>query len=258
MKNWKDYLIDIKSTVFDAIKMLDKKQCIFVVNKDFKLFGSITGRDIRNALINQINRDEKVSKIMNIKPFVLVEPLDYEKTTNIPNKNYYEHYPIINSKGKIVGVQNNDEIQNIKFDNLIIIMAGGFGKRLAPLTNDCPKPMLKVGSRPLLDTILGQISSQEFQNIYISINYKSEIIKNFVQDGSIWNLNVKYIEEDKPLGTVGSVSEISPQLKKNTIILNGDILTKVNLKSILDFHEQKNLLLRLVLESTSTIFLMVL
>ena len=87
-------------------------------------------------------------------------------------------------------------------------MAGGLGKRLAPLTNDCPKPMLEVGNKPLLSTILDGISFQGFKNVYISVNYKSDMIKNYIQDGSLWNLNISYIEENYPLGTAGSLSLI--------------------------------------------------
>ena len=182
MKNWKEYLIDKKLKVKDAIKMLDKFQCIFVVNKNMELFGTVTDRDIRKALLNQINKDAPITEIMNKKPSVLREPLDYIKIRETLKDSYYEHYPIIDKNNKIVGAQNNHEIQNIRYDNPVIIMAGGLGKRLAPLTDDYPKPMLKIGNKPLLETLLDGISLQGFQNVYISVNYKAEVIKNFIQD----------------------------------------------------------------------------
>ena len=104
-------------------------------------------------------------------------------------------------------------------------MAGGLGKRLTPLTEVCPKPMLKIGNKPLLATILDGISAQGFKNVFISVNYKSDIIKNFIQDGTSWDLNISYIHEDKPLGTAGSISNISPELKDNTIVINYDFFT---------------------------------
>ncbi len=240
MKNWKEYLIDRKLKVKDAIKMLDNLQCIFVVNEDMELFGTITDRDIRQGLLNQITKDASINDIMNKKPSVLREPLDYIKIRETLKDSYYEHYPIIDKNNKIVGVQNNDEIQKIRYDNPVIIMAGGLGKRLAPLTDDCPKPMLKIGNKPLLETLLDGISLQGFQNVYISVNYKAEVIKNFIQDGSLWNLNITYIEEDKPLGTAGSLGLLSSEITKNTIVINGDLLTKINYKSLLDFHEQND------------------
>ena len=239
MKNWKEYLIDRKLKVKDAIKMLDKFQCIFVVNEDMELFGTITDRDIRKALLNQINKDAPVTKIMNKNPNVFFEPLNYDKIREAFKEGFYQHYPIINQNNQIVGVQNNNELQKIGFDNPIIIMAGGLGKRLAPLTDECPKPMLKIGNKPLLATILDGISEQGFKNVFISVNYKSDIIKNFIQDGNLWDLNISYIHEDKPLGTAGSIGNISSEFKDNTIVINGDLLTKVNYRSLLDFHIQK-------------------
>ena len=113
MKNWKEYLIDRKLKVKDAIKMLDKFQCIFVVNEDMELFGTITDRDIRQGLLNQITKDASVNEIMNKKPSVLKEPLDYIKIRETLKDSYYEHYPIIDKNNRIVGVQNNDEIQKL-------------------------------------------------------------------------------------------------------------------------------------------------
>ena len=115
MKNWKEYLIDKKLKVKDAIKMLDKFQCIFVVNKNMELFGTVTDRDIRKALLNQINKDAPITEIMNKKPSVLREPLDYIKIRETLKDSYYEHYPIIDKNNKIVGAQNNHEIQNIRY-----------------------------------------------------------------------------------------------------------------------------------------------
>ena len=207
----------------------------FVVNEDMELFGTITDRDIRQGLLNQITKDASINKIIDKKPSVLKEPLDYIKIREALKDSYYEHYPIIDKNNKIVGVQNNDEIQNIRYDNPVIIMAGGLGKRLAPLTDDCPKPMLKIGNKPLLATLLDEISLQGFKNVYLSVNYKAEIIKNFIQDGSLWNLNITYIEEEKPLGTAGSLGLLSSKITKNTIVINGDLLTKINYKSLLIF-----------------------
>ena len=169
-----------------------------VVDENNILLGTITDRDIRKALLNQISKDDSVTKIMNNNPKVLNYPVNYEKIREVFIDSYYEHYPIVNTKGEVIGIENNQELENIKFDNPIIIMAGGLGKRLAPLTNDCPKPMLEVGNKPLLSTILDGISIQGFKNVYISVNYKSDMIKNYIQDSGLWKLNINYIEENKP------------------------------------------------------------
>ena len=124
-----------------------------------------------------------------------------------------------------------------KFHNPVFLMAGGFGKRLHPMTNDTPKPLLKVGDKPILEMILKQFIDAGFHNFYISTHYKAEMIREYFGNGDKWNVSIQYIHEEKPLGTAGALGLLPKDLLELPIlVMNGDLLTKVNYKHLLDFH----------------------
>ena len=119
-------------------------------------------------------------------------------------------------------------------------MAGGIGSRLRPYTENCPKPMLKIGTKPILELLLEQLIENGFTNFYISVNYLKEKIINYFEDGSRWNVNINYLLENKPLGTAGAISLLPKEIEKPFIVMNGDILTKFNLNQLIDFHNKNN------------------
>ena len=119
-------------------------------------------------------------------------------------------------------------------------MAGGFGTRLHPLTEETPKPLLDVGSRPILETIIVRLAKAGFYNFYISTHYKAEKIKEYFSDGSAWGIKIEYVDEEKPLGTAGSIGLLPKNLPKLPIVMmNGDVLTEVNFEHLLTFHQQQ-------------------
>jgi NDP-sugar pyrophosphorylase family protein len=122
-------------------------------------------------------------------------------------------------------------------ENMVLLMAGGFGSRLRPLTNECPKPMLKVGGRPILETIILNFIESGFKEFIISLHYKGDMIRKYFADGHDLGVSIQYIEEDKSLGTAGSL-RLLPEIQNAhpIIVMNGDVLTKVNLDHFLDFH----------------------
>ncbi len=148
--------------------------------------------------------------------------------------------PIVDSDRKILGLKTlQGLLKNKILDNPVFLMAGGFGKRLFPLTSDTPKPLLRVGKKPILENILDQFIEHGFHNFYISTHYKAEMIQSYFGDGSDWNVTIQYVHEDKPLGTAGGLGLLSRKLIKLPILLmNGDLLTKVNFGELLNFHLQ--------------------
>ena len=134
----------------------------------------------------------------------------------------------------------------VKIDNKssnILIMAGGYGKRLGNLTKDCPKPMLKINKKTILHHIIEKAVKENFNNIFISVHYKHEVIQNYFGDGKKFNANIKYIIENEQLGTGGSL-RLMPEIEEPFVVINGDILTKLKFRDILNFH----MLLRLILQ----------
>ena len=243
VKNLKFCLVYETDTIRKCILNLEKstQQIIFVVNKQKKLLGSITDGDIRRAILNKFSINETIKPIYNNKPIKCLEGTTYTQAENIMIVNKINHLPIVNNKSLIVGfyklsLKNYYDTEN-KCD--FIIMAGGKGKRLRPYTLKVPKPMLKINDEPILKLIIKRAKKFGFNNFYISINYLGDIIKKYFKDGKTLNTNIKYIHENKPLGTLGSIANIRNKLlSKNTIVSNGDVITEINYNSMLKFHEK--------------------
>jgi NDP-sugar pyrophosphorylase family protein len=153
-----------------------------------------------------------------------------------------KHIPVVDQEYRVVDLYIYDRLdEEDKKENLVILMAGGLGTRLRPLTDHAPKPLLRVGDKPILETILQEFIEHQFVNFYFSVNYKAEQIKAYFQDGSRWNVNIRYIDETKRLGTAGALSLLPEEPTKPVIIMNGDLLTKVNFNHLLSFHEQNGM-----------------
>jgi len=137
-------------------------------------------------------------------------------------------------------LHTNKELMQVKFPNTVVLMAGGIGSRLSPLTEICPKPLLKVGHQPVLETIIESFLEHGFHRFMISVNYQSEMIENYFQDGRQWGVSIGYLREKEALGTAGALSLMKENLEHPLIVMNGDLLTKLNFRSLIEFHEGKN------------------
>jgi NDP-sugar pyrophosphorylase family protein len=145
--------------------------------------------------------------------------------------------PILDSAGKLVGMEILDDLLAPEARmNPVVIMAGGLGRRLTPLTDQCPKPMLLIGGRPILETILLSFIDYGFKQFYISVNHKADMITQYFGDGSSWGVHIEYIREDKRLGTAGALSLIPKKPSLPLVVMNADILTKVNFNHLLEYH----------------------
>ncbi|MDH4101509.1 MAG: nucleotidyltransferase family protein, partial [Nitrospirota bacterium] len=149
--------------------------------------------------------------------------------------------PIVDSEGRVVGIELLDEILHAEtFDNAVVLMAGGLGSRLRPLTDDTPKPLLKVGNKPILETIIENFMEYGFNRFFISINYKGEKIEEYFGDGARWGADITYMRETDRMGTAGALAGLAGKIDKPVFVMNGDLLTRVNFKQLMKFHvEQK-------------------
>ncbi len=167
--------------------------------------------------------------------------LSYTKINGDRQSKAINQVPVIDNEGVLLGLEVLKELitQDAR-DNFVVIMAGGLGKRLSPLTESTPKPLLLVGNKPILEIILDSFISQGFKNFFISVNYKADMIKEYFRDGSHISVNINYLEEKESLGTAGPLALLNEQLNQQTdlplIVMNGDLLTKVNFSSLLEFH----------------------
>lgn len=237
-----DVVLLKKNTILDALRLLDLNglRIVFVVDESNYLLGSITDGDIRRGLLSGKKLEDSVESIMNPSPYY-VEKNDSEPSKNlkIMKEKGILALAILNHRKLVDVVTIADLLQRKKKDNPVFIMAGGFGTRLKPLTDHCPKPMLPVGGRPLLETIILSLKAQGFYTFYISTHYLPEKIQEHFGDGNTHGIEIEYVHEDEPLGTGGALS-LLPKEKIDTsfIVINGDVLTNMDFEKLLTFHEK--------------------
>lgn len=236
----KDLTILQNKKIRDVLKVIDSNatKIAVVINKKNEVIGVVTDGDIRRGLLDGISLDENVSSIMNRNPLVGTKDLNKDQLRDLAISNGVLSIPIINNN-VFDSLYNLNTLENSNLENPIFIMAGGFGTRIRPLTDDCPKPMLEIAGKPLLEIMLQRFKNLGFKNFYISTHYLSEVIEKYFEDGSKWDVNIQYIYEDKPLGTGGSLS-LLPKHKIDLplILVNGDVITNLNFVKLLKYHNK--------------------
>jgi len=246
-KNICDLIILSEATILNATKQINKnlKGVVIVVDKENKIIGTITDGDIRRAVIRGENLENSILSILGKKGDIYIKPItaqigtDIDTLQKIMNSNVIKQIPLIDSEGHLVDlVTMEDLLPKIKKEYFGVIMAGGFGKRLGPLTNNFPKPMLKVGEKPLLELIVKQFEKAEIKTIYITTYFQSEKIIEYFGNGENFGVTIKYVEEKIPLGTAGALN-LLPKINCPLIIINGDILSNLDFKAMALFHESK-------------------
>ncbi len=236
--SWKQVCISPLATIGEAIQTIDAGSLqIALVVEDNRLCGTLTDGDIRRAMLKGLTLDDPASKAMNTGPRTALQGDSRESVIARMRQLHIRQMPIITSDGAITGLETIDELLTPPaLINRVVLMAGGFGRRLSPLTDDCPKPMLSIGGCPILETVLLNFIEYGFRNFSISVNYKAEMIVDYFGDGSRWGVEIDYLCESKPLGTAGALSLLRERPTMPFILMNGDILTKVNFNSLLNFH----------------------
>lgn len=223
----------------DAIKLLDLNGngVLPVVDEHEKMLGLITDGDIRKAILNN---HLDLEHIINKNPHKLHVDTSKNQIVSYLKKIHRRHIPLIDDENKFIRVFTLDEIDfNLK-PNWVVIMAGGLGARLGELTKDTPKPMLKVGDKPMIEHIIDMFVSHGFTRFMLSVNYKAEVIKEYFGDGSKFGIEVKYLEENKRLGTGGALSLIDIEINEPFFVTNGDVLSSLDYENLLDFHKEQN------------------
>lgn len=241
MKDWKKLLIDKRAPLKEALALFEKNVAqIAIASKDGKLLGTVTDGDIRRALLNSLGLDTPIEKIMNTSPITVCASHTEEEIKVKMFGADIRYVPIIDKDKLLLGIYSNKDFQeDQRIPNDIIIMAGGEGKRLRPLTENRPKPMVDLNGRPILEKLLLRLISQGFYNFHISINYLGGIIEDYFGDGSKWGVNISYLKEDKKLGTAGAL-KLLRDIKDDFIVLNGDLVTTINMKNMLQHHKKES------------------
>lgn len=239
MHDWTRIAVSPASSVKETLEVMDKSalQIALVTSESCHLLGTVTDGDIRRALLAGANLQTPIKEVMNANPVV---GQIYEKEVlwvKRMNQNQFRHLPVVDAQQKMVGLfYQKKNIEPIS--NPVVLMLGGMGTRLRPLTENIPKPMLPVGDQPILETIVKHIAEQGFEEFYFCINYLGEQIRDYFGSGESLGIRIHYIEETTRMGTAGALS-LLPQLPDEPfIVMNGDLLTKVDLRSLLNFHRE--------------------
>lgn len=229
--------IDFNKTIRDAMEILNgiENRFLLVMTKDKKLLGTITDGDIRRAVLKGLDINKKVGLCMNKNP--ITSYTTKKDINNIFNKmkSTIKFLPIINKENKVLSILIED---TKKIERTALIMAGGFGRRLGNITKNMPKPLLKVGDTPILEKTLQKLEASNYKIIYVSTHYLHEKVKSFL-DSRDSEANINIVHEVEPLGTAGSISKIKNENFETLTILNGDIVSEINLDALNQFHTEK-------------------
>lgn len=241
MRSYKEHLISSGSKIKQALIRLDElasDAILFVVGPNEKLIGSLTDGDIRRGLIKGISINDSVDSVIQPNPrFVVKGEQNIREIIEYREKNF-RILPVLNGNGTIVNVINFRRLRSyLPID--AVIMAGGRGSRLRPLTDKVPKPMLKVGEKPIIEHNLNRLALYGIDDFWISVKYLGEQIEDFFGSGKERNIRIDYVWEDKPMGTIGSVSKIKNFEHEYILLTNSDILTNLDYEHFfLDFLDK--------------------
>ena len=243
MKDIEKIKLTIDSTIKDALTIIDSGavKIALVVDKDNKLLGTLTDGDVRRGILKGIALSDTIVNIYFKTPTVVSVNASKEEIIKICTSKKIHQIPVVDEKGIVVSVSLLDELLKPEVHpNKVVLMVGGLGSRLRPLTENTPKPMLHVGNKPILQTIIEKFASYGFVNIIMCVNYKPHVIQQHFGDGSQFGVNIEYILEQKKMGTAGALGLLTEKPKESFFVMNGDLLTNINFESLLDFHESHN------------------
>jgi len=205
---WSHITLPPQTTIREALLNLDRSsmQIVLVADPQGRLLGTVTDGDVRRALLRGATLDSRVE--------------------------------ILDGEGRLVDLIHDKKDGTQQWSNPVVLMLGGLGMRLRPLTQKVPKPMLTVGDKPILETILEHVVAQGFNRFFFCINYLGEMIRDHFGDGSRWGVRIEYVEERQRMGTAGALGLLERPPEQDFLVMNGDLLTKVDLGALLSFHRE--------------------
>ena len=238
--DWTLALLENDRTIQKAAELLTENslRIVLVVDQENRLLGTITDGDIRRALMAGSAMSSLATSVMQKNPIAVNQGDSRRKALQIMREKDLLHLPVLDAKGVVVGLETvRDLLFKEQRPNPVLLMAGGLGKRLYPLTREVPKPLLPVGEKPILQTILEQLAEGGFSQFFLAVHYRSEQVRAHFGDGSKWGVRIEYLEERQPLGTAGALSLLDQtMIDAPLLMMNGDLLTRLDFGQLVDFH----------------------
>ncbi len=243
MKDWRKASVGPKDSIRAAIEAIDSNtvKILLVVDGEDRLLGTVTDGDVRRGLLRGVSLDDPVDTVMNSHPVSHAVSGSREEALQVMQEKMIGQIPILNPEGRVVELQTQEELQfPAVAETWVVLMVGGLGTRLRPLTEDTPKPMLKVGDKPLLETIVRSFARQGFRRFFLCVNYRADLFKDHFGDGAELGIRIDYLHEDRRLGTAGALRLLPEKPPGPVIVMNGDLLTSVDFRHLLDFHNTQS------------------
>jgi dTDP-glucose pyrophosphorylase len=239
MNNFRKILLSPTATIRQALEIIDSGsiKIALICDSSLKLLGTLTDGDIRRAILTGKGLEDSIEAIYCHTPTICGINDSKEKILQLAVAHKLHQIPILDDDGCIAGVAEVDELlKPAHHKNKVVLMVGGLGTRLSPLTDSTPKPMLHVGNKPILETIIENFSKYGYTDIILSVSYKSHIIEEYFGDGASFGVSIEYIHEAKRMGTAGALSLMRNKLTEPFFVMNGDLLTNVNFEHMHDYH----------------------
>jgi len=227
------------ASVRQALEAITKnsRQAVMVVDDDSRLVGIVTDGDIRRGLLRGVALGDAVADLMNRRPVTTAAGTSRAAALALMQQRSLRHLPVVDAAGRIVDVMLLEELlRPLPVPNAAVLMAGGDGRRMRGVSEDVPKPLLRVGGKPLLEILIERLRGAGVSQFFITVRYKSEMIEAHFGDGSRLGVRIRYVREDQPLGTAGALARLPEPLAEPFFLVNGDILTRCDFLAMLEFH----------------------
>ena len=237
---WADLLVKLAISFREAIEVLNRtgRKILLVSDNERRLLGVLSDADLRRAMLQGAGLSDSIEPYVIYDPIVINQRASDEEVSAVMRETGVYQVPLVDGQGRICGLRRIEEfLPNAPRGNRVIVMAGGLGTRLLPLTEKLPKPLVPIHGRPLLSILLDSLLGAGFRDIQVAVNYKSEMIKDEVRRSERYD-SVEFIEEEERMGTAGALSLIGERPEQPLLVVNGDILTQLDYGAFLDFHCQ--------------------
>lgn len=242
-ESWRRAISPIQVTIKEVVNILDKValRIVLITGESDFLIGTISDGDVRRGLLKGLDLSSSIESIIKKNPIVVSPEVNRELVLQIMTSNKIQQIPIINEKNQVIGLHLWDELNKpVVCSNIIVIMAGGKGTRLHPQTKICPKPLLPVAGKPILEHLIDRAKNQGFTNFVLAIHYLGQMIEDHFGDGDKFGVKIQYLRESSPLGTAGALSLLDSKPESSFIVTNGDVITDINYVELLNYHQQNN------------------
>jgi dTDP-glucose pyrophosphorylase len=236
-----DLVLDEDKSIRDAMALLNEnaREVVLVRNAQGAVSGLITDGDIRRGLLEGATLKSPVTAIMHRDFFAVGPEIDRAAVLDLMKARQFRHVPVLDDQGRLIAVHFlRDLIGAARKPNVAMVMAGGKGTRLWPVTETVPKPMVEVAGRPILERVILHLVSHGIQHIYLAVNYKAKVIEQYFGDGTAFGCKIEYVLETMPLGTAGALSLLPSRPEHPFFVLNGDLVTDVDLTAMMNTHLQ--------------------